>query len=71
VITVKIKLGVKCKNCGNWNGIEVEKIFVNAGMPDSKLQVFLPAYIPLRTEKCSKCNKVIAKENGIIRKKKK
>jgi hypothetical protein len=69
VITVKIKLGVKCKNCGNWNGIEVEKIFVNAGMPDFKLQVFLPAYIPLRTEKCSICNQVIAKENGLIRKK--
>lgn len=65
---MKIKLGVKCKNCGNWNGIEVEKIFVNAGISESKLQVFLPAYLPLRTEKCSRCNQVIAKEKKLIRK---
>ena len=65
---MKIKLGVKCKNCGNWNGIEVEKIFVNAGISESKLQVFLPAYLPLRTEKCSRCNQVIVKEKRLIRK---
>jgi hypothetical protein len=67
---VKIKLGVKCMNCGNWNRIEVEKIFVNAGISESKLQIFLPAYLPLRTEKCSKCDQVIVKENRLIRQKK-
>jgi len=67
---VKAKLRVKCRNCGDWNTIEVEKIFLNAGTSDSKLKVFLPAYLPLKTEKCSRCNQVIAKEKRIIRKKK-
>ena len=67
---MKIKLGVKCMNCGSWNGIEVEKIFVNAGISESKLKIFLPAYLPLRTEICSKCGRVIVKEKRLIRKKK-
>ena len=65
-ITVKAKLKVKCKNCGDWNVIDVEKIFFNTGNLDSGLKVFLPAYRPLKTEKCSKCNQVIAKEKEII-----
>ncbi len=67
---MKAKLGIKCKNCGNWNKIEVEKIFLNAGTLESKLKVFSPAYLPLKTEKCTKCNQIIAKEKGIIGKKK-
>ena len=64
---MKAKLRIKCRNCGNWNTAEVKKIFVNTGILNSKLKVFLPAYLPLKTEKCSKCNQVIAKENRIIR----
>jgi len=67
---VKAKLRIKCKNCGNWNVVEVEKIFLNTGTSDSKLKIFLPAYLPLKTEKCSKCNQVIAKEKREIRKSK-
>ena len=67
---MKVKLRVKCRNCGNWNRIEVEKIFLNAGISESKLKIFLPAYLPLKTEKCSKCNQVIVKEKGIIQTKK-
>jgi hypothetical protein len=63
---VKAKLRIKCKNCGDWGIIEVEKIFLNANISESKLQVFLPAYLPLKTEKCSRCNHVIAKEKEII-----
>jgi len=63
---VKAKLRIKCKNCGNWNTIGVEKIFFNSGTSDSKLKVFLPAYVPMKTEKCSKCNQIIAKEKAII-----
>jgi phage FluMu protein Com len=63
---VKAKLRVKCRNCGNWNVVDVEKIFLNTGRSDSGLKVFLPAYLPLKTEKCSKCNQVIAKEKRII-----
>jgi hypothetical protein len=68
---VKAKLRIKCRNCGNWSIIEVEKIFVNTGILKSKLKVFLPAYLPLKTEKCSKCNKVIAEKKRKIRTKKK
>jgi hypothetical protein len=68
---VKAKLRIKCRNCGSWSIIEVEKIFVNTGILRSKLKLFLPAYLPLKTEKCSKCNQVIAKEKRIIRTKKK
>ena len=67
---MKAKLRIKCKNCGNWNTIEVEKIFLNSGTSDSKVTVFLPAFLPLKTETCSKCNQVIAKETVIIGKKK-
>ena len=63
---MKAKLRIKCRNCGDWSIIEVEKIFLNANISDSKLQVFLPAYLPLKTEKCSRCNQVIAKEKEII-----
>ena len=67
---MKVKLKMKCRNCGNWNRLEAEKIFLNAGISDSELKIFLPAYLPLKTEKCSKCNQIIAKEKGIIRIKK-
>jgi hypothetical protein len=50
--------------------LDVEKIFLNTGNSDSGLKVFLPAYLILKTEKCSKCNQVIAKEKGIIGKRK-
>ena len=63
---MKAKLRIKCRNCGDWSIIEVEKIFLNANISESKLQVFLPAYLPLKTEKCSRCNQVIAKEKEII-----
>lgn len=68
---MKVKLKIKCKNCGNWSIIEVKKIFVNSGISDSKLKIFLPAYLPLKTEKCSRCNKVIAEEKALIGKRKK
>ena len=63
---MKKKLRVKCRNCGNWNVLDVEKIFLNTGNSDSGLKIFLPAYLPSKTEKCSKCNQVIAREKGII-----
>ena len=67
---MKAKLRMKCRNCGNWIVLDVEKIFLNTGDLDSGLKVFLPAYVPLKTEKCSKCNQVIAKKKGIIGKRK-
>ena len=69
-MTVKARLRVKCKNCGNWTEIEVEKIYLNIDTPETGLKTFLPAFLPLKTEKCSKCNQIIAEEEGLIRTKK-
>ena len=64
---MKTKLRMKCKNCGHWNKIEVEKVFLNPDSSEPKVKVFLPSYLPLKTEKCSKCNHVIAEEKEVIR----
>jgi phage FluMu protein Com len=63
---VKAKLRIRCRNCGSWNTIEVEKIFLNSSTSDSKLKIFLPAYLPLKAENCSKCNQLIAEREKII-----
>ena len=65
-----MKVRMKCRNCGNFNIMEVREIFLNADSSDSKLKVFLPAYMPLKTEKCSKCNQIFATEKLIFRIKK-
>jgi len=70
-MTVKARLRVKCKNCSNLTEIEVEKIFLNIDTPETGLKIFLPAFLPLKTEKCSKCNQIIVEEEGLIRTKKK
>ena len=64
---MKTKLRMKCRNCGHWNRIGVEKVFLNPDSPEPKVQVFLPSYLPPKTEKCSKCNHVIAEEKELIR----
>jgi ribosomal protein S27AE len=63
----KTRLRMKCKQCGHWNRIEVEKVLFNPDSPEPKVQVFLPSYLPLKTEKCSKCGYIIAEEKEIIR----
>jgi hypothetical protein len=64
---MRTKLRMKCKRCGHWNSIEVEKVMLNPDSPEPKVQVFLPAYLPLKEEKCAKCGSVIAEEKEIIR----
>jgi Zn ribbon nucleic-acid-binding protein len=58
---------MKCSKCGHWNRIEVEKVFFNPDSPEPKVQVFLPSYLPLKTETCSKCGHVIAQQKELIR----
>ena len=38
----------------------------NPGSPEPKVQVYIPSYLPLKTEVCDKC-KVIAEPKEIIR----
>ena len=64
---MKAKLRMKCKTCGHWNSIEVEKIMLNPDSHEPKVQVFLPSYLPLKVEVCSKCKSVIAEPKEVIR----
>jgi hypothetical protein len=65
-----VKVKMKCRNCGNYNILEVKEIFLNADSSESKLKVFLPVYMPLKTENCYKCNQILATEKWIFRIKK-
>lgn len=64
---MKTKLRMECKNCGHSNRIEVEKVLFNPDSLEPKVQVFLPSYMPLKTEKCEKCKNVIAQPKELIR----
>ena len=64
---MRTKLRMKCKGCGHWNSIEVEKVMLNPDSPEPKVQVFLPSYLPLKTEFCEKCKSVIAEPKEVIR----
>lgn len=60
------RLRMKCSHCGCWNQFEVDKIFVEQPSKESKVQILIPMYKPLKTEKCGKCGKVIAEPKGTI-----
>jgi len=64
---MKTKLRMKCKACGYWNRIEVEKVFFEPDSPEPKARVFVPMYLPLKTETCKKCKTVIAEPKELIR----
>ena len=57
----KVKLRMKCGNCGSWNRFEVRKIFIEQTTQDQKVKAFLPVYEPLKTETCKKCRTVSAR----------
>jgi hypothetical protein len=42
-------------------------MFLNADNPEPKVQVFLPSFLPLKTEECSMCGYTIAEEKELIR----
>ena len=51
---------MKCSNCGHWNRISVNKIFVEPDSPEPKVKVLIPMYEPLEVSKCKKYGNVIA-----------
>lgn len=61
------KLRMKCKNCGHWHSMEVEKLMLNPDCEIPKVQVFIPHFLPLKQEKCTKCGSIIAEERELIR----
>ena len=51
---------MKCSDCGHWNRVPVNKIFIERKSPEPKVKVMIPMYEPLEVSKCEKCGKVIA-----------
>ena len=58
---------MKCRSCGHWNRIPVNKIFIEQASPEPKVKILIPMYKPLKISKCKKCNKVIAEPKELIR----
>jgi uncharacterized Zn finger protein len=63
----KTNLRMKCPNCGHWNRIEVNKLFIEQPTSEPKVKAYIPMYEPLKTETCKKCGKVIAQLRELIR----
>ena len=62
-----MKLRMKCPNCGCWNRIDVNKLFIEQENLEPKVKAFIPTYKPLKVETCRKCKKVIAEPKELIR----
>jgi len=45
-------LRMKCSNCGHWNRVPVNKIFIKHPSSESKVKVLIPMYEPLEVVKC-------------------
>lgn len=59
---------MKCSNCGFWNRIEVNKIFIEQPNPvEPQVKALIPMYEPLKTEICKKCKSIIAEPRELIR----
>ena len=67
VVDMTRKLRMKCPNCGRWNRVPVNKIFVKPDSPEPKVKVMIPMYKPLKTETCKKCKRIIARPEELIR----
>jgi hypothetical protein len=58
---------MKCKACGFWNKIEVNKLFIEQPSSEPKVRVMVPMYEPLKVERCKKCKTIIAEPKELIR----
>jgi hypothetical protein len=57
---MKTKLRMKCPNCGRWNGVPVNKIFIEQPTSEPKVKVMIPIYQPLQITKSERCGRTIA-----------
>jgi len=60
-------LKMRCKFCGYWNRVPVNKVLVEQDSPEPKVKVFIPMYLPLQASKCEKCGEVIAQPKELIK----
>jgi hypothetical protein len=64
---MKVRLRMKCSNCGQWNKVPVNKIFIEQPSSEPKIKVLIPMYEPLEVSKCKKCGKIIAEPKELIK----
>jgi uncharacterized Zn finger protein len=60
-------LKLRCKFCGHWNRVPVNKVLVEQDSPEPKVKVFIPMYLPLQASKCEKCGEVTAQPKELIK----
>ena len=58
---------MKCPNCGHWNRVRVNKIFIEQNSSEPHVKTFIPMYEPLEVSKCERCGKVIADPKELIK----
>jgi hypothetical protein len=58
---------MKCRGCGHWNRIPVNKIFLEQQTSEPKVTAYIPMYDPLEVAKCTKCGKVLARPKELVR----
>lgn len=63
----KRNLRMKYPNCGHWNRVPVNKIFIEQPSSDPKVRALIPMYEPLKIEIRKNCKKVIARPKELIR----
>jgi len=66
-VTMHTNLRMKCSNCGYWNRVPVNKIFIEQPTSEPKVRVLIPYYEPFKTETCNKCKSIIAEPKEFIR----
>jgi len=64
---IKTSLRIKCSNCGHWNSVPVNKIFIEQPSPEPKVKAYIPMYESLEISRCEKYGKVIAEPKELIR----
>ena len=62
-----MKHRMKCPKCGQWNRIEVNKLFIEQETSEQKIKAFIPVYEALKVETCKKCKNTIAEPKELIR----
>jgi phage FluMu protein Com len=61
------KLKMKCSECGCWNSVPVNKIFVEQPTSEPKVKAYVVMYEPMQVVKCKKCGKIIAETKELIK----
>jgi len=64
---MKRALKMKCPNCGYWNRVPVNKLFIEQPSPEPKVKVMIPTYEALQVSKCEKCGEILAEPKELIR----